>query len=84
MQNVIYAATGYGYCVQVIDGGEVVYEYSAGNHQQESQAFVDPVPRRPSGCPNSNAGPNRRRMKLPMSGGFQPTGSSTTPIWKPS
>ncbi len=42
MQNVIYAATGYGYCIQVIDGGEVVYDYSAGNHQQESQAFVDP------------------------------------------
>ena len=42
MQNVIYAATGYGYCVQVIDGGEVVYDYSAGNHQMESQAFVDP------------------------------------------
>ena len=41
MQNVIYAATGYGYSVQVIDGGEVVYEYMAGNHQRESQAFVD-------------------------------------------
>jgi hypothetical protein len=42
MQNVIYAATGYGYSVQVIDGGEVVYEYMAGNHQRESQTFVDP------------------------------------------
>ena len=42
MKSVIYAATGYGYCVQVIDGGEVVYEYTAGNHQKESQTFVDP------------------------------------------
>ncbi len=42
MRNVIYAATGHGYRVQVIDGGEVVYEYSAGNHQMESQAVIDP------------------------------------------
>ena len=42
MQSVIYAAIGCGYCVQVIDGGEVVYEYTAGNHQRESQTFVDP------------------------------------------
>lgn len=31
MQVVIYAATRYGYCVQVIDGGDIVYEYTAGN-----------------------------------------------------
>jgi hypothetical protein len=42
MQSIIYAATGCGYCVQVIDGGEVVYEYTAGNHQKESQAVIDP------------------------------------------
>ena len=42
MRSIIYAATGCGYCVQVIDGGEVIYEYSAGNHQKESQIFMDP------------------------------------------
>ena len=42
MQTILYAATSYGYCVQVIDGGEIVYEYTAGNHQRESQTFVDP------------------------------------------
>ena len=42
MKSVIYAATRCGYCVQVIDGGEIVYEYTAGNHQRESQTFVDP------------------------------------------
>jgi len=42
MRSVIHAATDQGYCVQVIDGGEVVYEYTAGNHQKESQTFVDP------------------------------------------
>ncbi len=40
MQAVIYAATRYGYSVQVIDGGEIVHEYTAGNCQQESQAVV--------------------------------------------
>jgi predicted secreted hydrolase len=42
MRSVIYAATKSGYCVQVIDGGEVAHEYSAGNHQMESQTVVDP------------------------------------------
>jgi hypothetical protein len=42
MQTVIYAATRFGYTVQVIDGGQVVYEYSAGNCQKESQTIVDP------------------------------------------
>ena len=41
MRSVIYAATDCGYCVQVIDGGEIVHEYTAGNHQRESQTFVD-------------------------------------------
>ncbi len=45
MQTVIYAATRYGYCVQVNDGGEIVYEYSAGNCQQESQTVVAPSSR---------------------------------------
>jgi len=42
MQNVIYAATKFGYCVQVIDGGEIIYEYTAGIHQIESQTVIDP------------------------------------------
>ncbi len=42
MQVVIYAATRYGYCCQVIDGGKIAYEYSAGNCQQESQTIVAP------------------------------------------
>jgi len=42
MRNVIYAATRCGYCVQVLDDGEIVYEYTAGNHQRESQTFVAP------------------------------------------
>ena len=54
MRNVIYAATRCGYCVQVIDGGEVIYEYAAGNHQKESLAVVDPR--------SSNA-VNLRRLK---------------------
>ncbi len=42
MQIVIYAATRLGYCVQVIDGGEIVHEYSAGNCGKESQTIVAP------------------------------------------
>ena len=42
MHNIIYAATQFGYSVQTINGGEVVYEYTAGNCQMESQTFVDP------------------------------------------
>jgi hypothetical protein len=42
MKSVIYAATRHGYSVQVIDGGEIVYEYVARNHQEESTAIVDP------------------------------------------
>lgn len=47
MQNVIYAATRYGYAVQVVDGSEVSYEYSAGNHRLDSQATTVP------GSPNA-------------------------------
>ena len=42
MPNVNYAATRWGYAVQVIDGGQIVYEYTAGNHQRESTAVIDP------------------------------------------
>ena len=41
MQTVSYAATRYGYCVQVIDGGKIVYEYSAGNCWKESPTVID-------------------------------------------
>jgi hypothetical protein len=42
MQNVIFAATVFGYCVQVIDGGKIVHEYTAGNCWNESQAVINP------------------------------------------
>ena len=42
MQTVTYAATRYGYSVQVVDGGEIVHEYTAGNHQFESQVVTSP------------------------------------------
>jgi len=42
MKSVIYAASDCGYCVQVIDGGQTIYEYTAGNHQGDSQTFVNP------------------------------------------
>ena len=42
MPSVIYAATRLGYCVQVVDRGEIAYEYTAGNHRMESQTVTDP------------------------------------------
>jgi len=42
MKNVIYAANDQGYCVQVIDDGTVIYEYTAGNCPTESQAVLNP------------------------------------------
>jgi hypothetical protein len=42
MQIIALATTKYGYCVQVIDNGEVIYEYTAGNCRTESQAVIDP------------------------------------------
>ena len=42
MKTIIYAATRFGYCVQVIDNSQVVYEYNAGNCQKESSAVIDP------------------------------------------
>ena len=82
MQSVNYAATQYGYCVQVLDGGQVVHEYSAGNCWQESQTVIAP------GSPNAvklrqlKRWANRRRGRLPKSGASQPSRSNTTPTWK--
>jgi len=45
MQNVIYAATRFGYCVQVLDETGVSYEYSAGNHSMESSTVTAPSSR---------------------------------------
>jgi hypothetical protein len=42
MQTISYAATRWGYSVQVVDQSRIVYEYSAGNHQNESTAVVNP------------------------------------------
>ena len=42
MQTIIYAATRYGYCVQVIDSGKIAHEYAAGNCWNESQTVIDP------------------------------------------
>ena len=45
MQNVIYAATRFGYCVQVLDGTAISYEYFAGNHSMESSTVTAPTSR---------------------------------------
>ena len=42
MQNVIYAATVLGYCIQVIDSGKIIHEYAAGNCWNESQTVIAP------------------------------------------
>jgi hypothetical protein len=42
MQSILHAATPWGYCCQVIDNGEIVREYSAGNCGRDSQAVVAP------------------------------------------
>ena len=47
MQSVIYAATPFGYAVQVLDGCEISFEYSAGNHCRDSQTTTEP------GSPNA-------------------------------
>ena len=54
MPSVIYAATRWGYSVQVIDGGQAVYEYTAGNCWKESQTVIAP------GSPNAV---NLRQLK---------------------
>jgi hypothetical protein len=62
MQNVIYAATRCGYAVQVFDGSEVSYEYSAGNHQFDSQATTEP------GSPKAVRLPQLRRWAKQTAG----------------
>lgn len=42
MRTVQYAATRYGYCVQIVQDGEIVLGYSAGNCLLESQTVVAP------------------------------------------
>jgi len=42
MRTVSYAATKYGYYVTVDDGGTPIFEYTAGNSQHDSQAFIAP------------------------------------------
>ena len=42
MKTISYAATRHGYSVQVIDGGKIVYEYTAGNCPTESQTVLAP------------------------------------------
>jgi hypothetical protein len=42
MRTIIYADTDQGYGVQVIDDGNIAYEYTAGNCQTESQTVLAP------------------------------------------
>ena len=42
MRTIIFAANSLGYCVQVIDNGEVIHEYAGGNCPTESQADLAP------------------------------------------
>lgn len=42
MQTISYAATRWGYCVQVIENSRIVYEYTAGNCWKESTTVIDP------------------------------------------
>ena len=79
MQTVIYAATKYGYSVQVVDGNGIDYEYTAGNHQLESQAVRPLVLAIPSSCRNCGGGPSRRQARLHTNGAFQRIGSNTMP-----
>jgi len=62
MQNVIYAATRFGYCVQILDGTEISYEYSAGNHSMESTAVTAPS------SPNAVRLPQLRRWARQTAG----------------
>ncbi len=64
MQFVIYAATRCGYRVQVIDGGEIVHEYSAGNCISTRKPSLPLVPRMPLVSANSSEGPSERRKRL--------------------
>jgi hypothetical protein len=42
MRTVSYAATRYGYYVQIMEGNRPIFEYTAGNSQHDSQAFIAP------------------------------------------
>jgi hypothetical protein len=42
MAHVLYAATPQGYAVHVIEGGEVVETYAAGNSRHCSQTYCEP------------------------------------------
>lgn len=39
-KHILYAATAYGYTVQLLAGDEIVEEYSFGNHANDSTASV--------------------------------------------
>ena len=52
MQNVIYAASAYGYCVQVIEGSEIAYEYTAGITEGNRKPTWTPVRQTLSHCGN--------------------------------
>jgi hypothetical protein len=41
-RSIVYAATQFGYAVQVIEDGLIIYEYTAGNCQWDSQTAVAP------------------------------------------
>ena len=71
MQNVIYAATVFGYCVQVIDGGKSSTNtpletagMSLGRHRPEIAWGCQAVPNQTLGRPNSKG--NRQRAGHPF------------------
>jgi hypothetical protein len=41
MKHIIYAATEYGYTVQIIEGSEVKDEFNFGNHRKDSTVTLD-------------------------------------------
>lgn len=49
LRSISYAASVYGYVVQVLEAGEIKDEYHAGNHAKESQTYVAP------GSPNAES-----------------------------
>ena len=83
MQTVIYAATKYGYAVQVVDGNGIDYEYTAGNHQLESQAVTAPRSHNSVKLSQLRRWASRRRTRLQRNEAFRRIGLSTMPTWKP-
>ena len=81
MRTVNFAATRYGYCCQVIDRGQIVYEYFAGNCQQESQTVIDPGSPNAVSLPQLRRWASKRRERSPRNGGLH--GSNTMPTWRP-